>query len=301
MRSIVKGTVELAGRLGRLRAPFALSRARIARAHLPLWRRRLHIAAAAAMLLGSSFLFFEFPHKAYRDLADGMAELSGRLGFEIRTVRISGNEEISDQTLIFALGARPGEPIFAFDIAEATERLKALQWVEKVSIQRLWPDTLHVVVDERDPFALWQNKGRIFVVDAEGNPLEELGSGEFADLPLVVGEGANTRAQAMIGLMRQHPALAARVKAYVRVADRRWNLRLHSGADVKLPEEGVAGTLAFLEALEAREGLFSRDLEMVDLRLEDRIVVRLSESAQERRDAILQEARRQAQARGGNT
>ena len=285
-----------------VRSPFSLGfQGSGGRKRVSLFRRISQGVSALLIMAGASALFMQWPHQLYQGARAEVASLAGQLGFEIRAVRLSGNEEVSDQTVLFALNARPGEAIFDYDVAAAKERVKALQWVKDVSIQRLWPDTLQVTIEERKPFALWQSGGRIWVIDASGHPLEELSSETFAGLPLLVGFGANKRAEEILALMAEHTALQAQVKAYVRVADRRWNLRLQNGADVKLPEDDVADTLSFLAELDEREKLLSRDIEAVDLRLPDRISVRLTETALMQREAAMKEARGEARTPGGRT
>ena len=77
--------------------------------------------------------------------------------------------------------------------------------------------------------------------------------------------------------------------AAVLIAERRWNLRLKNGIDVRLPESGVDQALAELITLDHDKKLMSRDLVAIDLRLPDRITVRLSDAAAQARDAELKE------------
>jgi cell division protein FtsQ len=66
----------------------------------------------------------------------------------------------------------------------------------------------------------------------------------------------------------------------VRVGGRRWNLRLDSGIDIALPEEDASGAWHRLAELERSEGILERDIQMVDLRLPDRLVVRATPTEQ---------------------
>jgi cell division protein FtsQ len=57
--------------------------------------------------------------------------------------------------------------------------------------------------------------------------------------------------------------------------------------DVRLPETGTEAALATLVKLDSDEQLLSRDITSIDLRLPDRVTVRLSEdAAKARADAI---------------
>jgi cell division protein FtsQ len=92
--------------------------------------------------------------------------------------------------------------------------------------------------------------------------------------------------------MEGEPALSARVKAAVRVGDRRWDLHFDNGSTVRLPESGADGAWHRLAKLERQEGLLERDIVSVDMRLGDRMTVRLTpEAAQARRDAEAEAAK----------
>jgi cell division protein FtsQ len=61
----------------------------------------------------------------------------------------------------------------------------------------------------------------------------------------------------------------------VRVAGRRWNLRLDNGVDVELPEDDAAGAWHRLAELDKSDAILKRNIQAIDLRLPDRLVVRL--------------------------
>jgi cell division protein FtsQ len=84
----------------------------------------------------------------------------------------------------------------------------------------------------------------------------------------------------------------------VLVGERRWNLRLSNGIDVKLPETGVAEALDQLAALGRDKQLFARDITIVDLRFPDRVIVRLTEAVAEAREEALKAKR--PKSKGGN-
>jgi cell division protein FtsQ len=73
----------------------------------------------------------------------------------------------------------------------------------------------------------------------------------------------------------------------VLVSERRWNLRLKSGVDVELPEDGVAQALDRLVALDRDKKLLSRDITLVNMRVRDRVTVRQSDAAAAARDEAL--------------
>jgi cell division protein FtsQ len=125
------------------------------------------------------------------------------------------------------------------------------------------------------------------VISADGTTLGPFADRRFAALPFVVGPGAETRARAFLELLDRHPAIRDQVRASILVADRRWNLKLKNGIDVRLPEADPAGALALLAALDRDKKLLTRDITAVDLRLPDRVTVRLSDPAAQAREELL--------------
>ena len=114
-------------------------------------------------------------------------------------------------------------------------------------------------------------------------------------------EGAAERADGIVALVAGHPALAERVRGYVRVADRRWDLRLDDGVVLKLPEAGEAAALDWLMTVDEADALLSRDIASVDLRLSDRLVVQLTPEGLKQREADVKASQKAAKAAGRRT
>ena len=74
--------------------------------------------------------------------------------------------------------------------------------------------------------------------------------------------------------MAAEAEVAERVQAMVRVGEMRWNLRLHNGTDVLLPEGAEAAAIKRLSELQQEAKLLDRPVAAIDLRLPDRLVVR---------------------------
>jgi cell division protein FtsQ len=129
-------------------------------------------------------------------------------------------------------------------------------------------------VVEKEPYALWQTKGVTWLIDRKGEKITKDDIAEFAGLPLVVGDGAPQHAGELIDILMRFPAIQRVTKASVRVGDRRWDLHLKNGIQVRLPEDGVEDALRRLTVLEQEQRIFERDIETIDLRLPDRLVIK---------------------------
>lgn len=215
------------------------------------------------------------PVSRARDAVALLASMGRGPGLAVREIRIEGREFTPREALLSAIGIMPGEPILDFDPQAAKSRLEEIAWVADAHVERRLDGIILVRIQERRAFAVWQRDGRFSVIDREGRVMATERLEAFGPLPLVVGAGAEREAANMIDLLRSAPEIADRVQALVRVSERRWNLRLHNGADVMLPEGHEEAAVVRLAELQARERLLDRPLAAVDMRLPDRLVVRM--------------------------
>ena len=245
-----------------------------------LWRnqrRRLRSVALltglAAILLGGLYGVQSLGDGA--NLRERIGDVAASLGLRVNHVVVEGRTKTPEPLLRAALGIRPGEPILAYSLSEARQRLESIKWVESATVERRLPATIVVRLVERRPFAVWQNDGKFMLVDRDGEVVADSDVAAFHNqLPLVVGAGAPPAAAALMDLLASHPELLKRMVAAVRVNERRWNLKMTNGADVMLPEGAERVALARLAELQASQSLLDRPLAVVDLRLPDRLVVR---------------------------
>lgn len=193
-------------------------------------------------------------------------------GFGISEIHLAGNSRVPPETILAALGMKPGESIFGAKLGQARNRIMALDWVASADVVRRYPDSIFVTIVEKRPFALWQSpelgngRGGVAVVERTGGLITTQGVEKFARLPKLVGPGAPEAAADLIDAVMTHRAAAARIAAYEYVSKRRWNLILNDGVVVKLPETGWQKELDALEHLIVDAGVLERDITEIDLR-----------------------------------
>jgi len=266
----------------------------VRRVTLPLAHLRLPRftgAVAALLFLGAAAVYgvVKGEHgpavvSAIKDAADAGANA---MGMRIATVSLSGQRQVSREEIFAAAGVTDHSSLLFLDVADARAKLEAIPWIAEATVRKLYPDRLQITVTEREPFALWQQQGKVKVIAADGTVLSEKVEPRLASLSFVVGNGAAVRARDFLAVLDKYPAIRDQVRASIYVAERRWNLRLKNGIDVRLPETDIEGALATLVRLDRDKSLLSRDITAVDLRLADRLTVRLSDAvAQAREEAI---------------
>lgn len=250
---------------------------------LRLWLRRrrglarpaalglLAVGAVGALGVG---LYIADPAGRVRALVENAAEIGLAAGLEYQETVLEGRRNAPQDLIRAAIGMEPGDPLLAFSPAEARSRLETIAWIESAHVERRFPGTILVRLVERTPFAIWQNGGRFSIIDREGRVVTSETLDAFGPLPLVVGTGAERHAAALHDLLVAHPEVNRRTQALVRVGERRWNLKLHNGAEVLLPEGHEAPALHRLAEMHQRHALLDRPLLAIDMRLPDRLVLR---------------------------
>jgi cell division protein FtsQ len=250
------------------------------------WPRGVGAGAAAVVILASvGYGAVKGDHvasivAAMKDARDATANAAG---FRIVSVALAGNRHVSREEVLAIAGVTGTTSLVFLDVEETRARLKTNPWIADATVLKLYPGELQIGIKEREPFALWQKDGRVSVIADDGTVLEPYVAPRLIELPLVVGRGAETRAKQFLALLDRYPAMRDFVRASVFVGERRWNLRLKNGIDVRLPETDVAPALERLVALDQEKNLITRDIVAIDLRLPDRVTVRLSEAAAQAR------------------
>jgi cell division protein FtsQ len=264
--------------------------------------RRVGIAATVLMLLGSVALgVVKGNHldEVTDFLSDTRNAAANAAGFRIASVRLNGRKQLTQDEILAIGGVNGRSSLLFLDAAIVRDRLKANPWIADANVLKLYPDRLQIDVTERTAFALWQEDGRLSVVADDGAVLENYVSRRFVSLPLIVGKGADTRAKDFLALLDRYPQVRAVTRAAIFVGERRWNLRLKDGLDVRLPENDVGNALALLSTLDKEDHLFSKDIVAIDMRLSDRLTVRLSEDAAKARDDVFKNQDKAAKKKAG--
>jgi cell division protein FtsQ len=253
---------------------------------------RLGVVATVLMLSGSAGLgIVRGGHleELTTAVSDARNALANSAGFRITSVAINGRRQLS-QDEVLAIGGVNGRSSLLFLDAEAVrDRLKGNPWIADATVLKLYPGRLQIDIVERSAFALWQQDGRLSVIADDGAVLEPYVTRRFIALPLVVGKGAESRARDFLALLDRYPQVRSMTKAAIYVGQRRWNLRLKDGLDVRLPEAEVGKALQRLSIYDREDKLFSRDIVAIDLRLPDRLTVQLSDEAAKAREDLLKD------------
>ncbi len=246
--------------------------------------RGIQIAIAGfAVILGSGYFI------KTADKNSMLSSASSHMGFEASKLVVNGNKNLNINLLQARLATQLGNSLFSFKVDAARDEVLNDPWVKSATVRKVYPDTIVVDVIEREPVALWQSKGEVHLIARDGFVISKAGP-KHMRLPQVVGEGANKAAAEFLSVVSRFPTISQKASAYVRVAGRRWNVRMNDGPQVLLPEADWQVALSELQDLQVSKELLDRDILQIDMRLADRLVIKLDPEAAEIRRTAIQKA-----------
>lgn len=232
------------------------------------------LAAFTMAVVATAILAFRLPQLAGLAVGEGI----GQAGFELKRVEITGARRVSRLDIYNVAFDQPSTAMPLVDLEATRARLLQFGWIREAQVSRRLPDTLVVHVIERVPAAIWQNDGRLSLVDAEGVVLEPVRIEAMPDLPLLIGAAANRQVAGLAALLEAAPRLRPQVAGATWVGQRRWDIRFQSGEILSLPEGGDEAIRAIrrFSALDQNDPLLGRGFARIDMRDPRRAYVRIS-------------------------
>jgi cell division protein FtsQ len=230
-------------------------------------------AAGVGATRGGQFEAFVASHGAVGDF------VARKLGFGINIVTVSGATHLDEPRILSIAGISSKNSLPFFDVAAARAQLEADPLVKQASVRKLYPNQIVIEIVERTPYGVWQKDGRVLAIGADGGPIDDVRDGRYVDLPFVVGEGANARVREYTALLDAMEELRPHVEAGVLVGQRRWNIKLKNGIDIKLPETDPQTAIATLLRLQHQSRILERDVLALDFRTPGRVFTRLSQES----------------------
>jgi len=229
--------------------------------------------------LGSWFFLSNAAYHTGQWARDKVLNATADAGFVVENLLVEGRHYTDSDAVMAIANVGKGDPLFSFDTKAAKDMLEKLSWVKAAKVSRRLPDTIYIQLTEREPFALWQHQGRVRLIDDEGVILTDHDLSRFRDLLIVVGKDAPQKCRAFLALLSAEPIVQEKVESAMHVGGRRWNLTLKNGVIVKLPEENTALALSTLARAQVDDALLEKDIKMIDMREQDRIVIRTKPGA----------------------
>jgi cell division protein FtsQ len=213
--------------------------------------------------------------------AGGVFSLGQSGFFDIKNIYFKGNRNVSDERLKWFMGIYGGEKIWRISLKELAGGLSESPWVKGVSLRKDYPRSLYVRIEEAVPVALMRKGGSLCLIDSEGAVLERLRGESVPFLPVIVDnpkKDPRTFREAVVlaGVIRDSGLSAKKERVEIKGLDKGApHLRVDIDGLLVKVGEGRYGE-KFSKLFELLDEIRRRDIdvEYVDLRFDDRVVVK---------------------------
>ena len=223
--------------------------------------------------------------KRLQELQEELYAFGGEQGMVLEDIVVTGRERTTKEELNQALGLKRGDNMLKINVYDIKEKVEQLPWVKQAFVRRsLLPNVLHIDIEERQVKAIWQINEKFYPLDEDGKIIEA--DYQITEpILLIVGAGAPENFKNLLDALKDGDKnYIERVKVANFISGRRWNLILddiRTGITVKLPEDDIAKAWKKLVKLDETKGIFKRKLTIIDLRLPNKVVVKLRKGSED--------------------
>lgn len=204
--------------------------------------------------------------------------IAEKIDAKLENVLVSGTDNITTEELLSVFPLKKGDSLVGFDAAKLRQNLQKVDWVKESVVERELPSTVKISIYEYKPLARLKDENGLFVVDNSGHKITSITKEEFKHLPLLRGKSSAENAAELFGLlMAQNIKLGKDVVEAKFIGNRRWDIGFGSNVWVRLPENNAEQALTTLQKLNNYKPVLEMEGTVVDLRLEDRIILKLPE------------------------
>jgi len=205
------------------------SRAKVDVRHMDINPRLLILAGVFLLMIISSYVLW--------------LKLMDPQTLPLRQVKLEASfSKVSKQALHEVVSANINGGFFSLDVDAVTAAVTELPWVDAASVQRVWPDTLHVTIIEQVAMARWRDqalvneRGELFfpTVESFSSDLIELHGPDNSVAQMAQHFSVFNRALEKSGYRMKRIALSQR---------RAWELELDSGVVVVLGRHDMESRL----------------------------------------------------------
>lgn len=222
-------------------------------------------------------------------LTEEFYNLTTTLGFTLDDILVEGRQKTSQQALLEVLNLKRGDNILTLDLNDLKSRVETLPWIKHAEIRRSYfPNILYISLKERKVASIWQISEKFHPIDTEGNVIDAPFK-PTRPILLIVGEEAPQHINELLSIIKKDNDIWPRVKVANYISKRRWNLILddiENGITIKLPEDNIEQAWKKLIKLDQTQGLLKRKLTFIDLRLKNKVIVKLGKMTEEERQKL---------------
>lgn len=176
-----------------------------------------------------------------------LSKFTNYSGFYIKKVIVIGADPRVEKLIKANLGIKAGQSIFNLSTIKISNNLRKIGWINKFNIQKILPNIIKIIINERQPAALYAHDNHYTIIDRDGFFLEDVLTNP--QLILISGRNANLAFSGICDEINKYPKLKLSIRSLNYISNRRWNIILNNDLVIKLPDGTVSDSLLTVNKL----------------------------------------------------
>ena len=211
---------------------------------------------------------------------DAHVSVQNQSEYQLHTLSIDGASTLLEQDIQTKFGSLFPVSTFELNLDEMRLWIENIPSVDRAVVMVSTGGLLSIKIMEMPAAFVWRDVDGLKLVSGSGNILRNIAyRADFGHLPLIAGEGAADVLEEVRSIISHADPIAERLRGFVRVGQRRWNLVLLDGQTIALPENSPELALSQAIVLGQAQNLFERDISLIDFRDPNRPTLRIRPAA----------------------
>ena len=198
-------------------------------------------------------------------------------GFIIKNIEILGVDHLDKSDIVKIINSYNNINIFNINIKDIYREINNNAWIEKTSVKIIYPNTIKILLTEKKPIAIWQNRYGNSLITKTGDTIFEKNLEEFQSyLPIIIGQNAHKNIYSILNILSLNKDFIKNIWSLTYVNERRWDLHFKQGLTIKLPSKNVKAAWEKVMYLDQKFNILSMNLTELDLRNANQILGKIN-------------------------
>ena len=198
-------------------------------------------------------------------------------GFTIKNIEVLGANHLDKDDIIKIVRTYNNVNIFKVNIKDIYRKIKNNTWIKKASIQVIYPNTIKILLTEKKPIAIWQNRYGNNLITETGDVILEKNLDNFkVYLPIIIGDNANNNIHSILNIFSSNKDFFKNVWSLTFINERRWDVHFNQGLTIRLPSKNVGKAWEKVVHLDQNYNILSLGLTEIDLRNPNQILGKIN-------------------------
>ena len=188
-------------------------------------------------------------------------------GFIIKHIEILGVNHLDKNDIIKIISTYKDINIFRVNIKNIYKEIMNNTWIKKASIEVIYPNTIKIILTEKEPIAIWQNRYGNNLITKNGDIIFEKKLENFKNyLPIIIGRNAHKNFYSILNILNSNKDFVKNIWSLTFVNERRWDVHFNQGLTIRLPGKGVKKAWGKVLYLDENFNILNLGLTEIDLR-----------------------------------